>query len=833
MSPTMVKLGQPPRGISPGSAPLAPPLASPVAPLAPGAAPGKPTATTPELRAPTHRPVATTPASAGKTAPLDPQLGWATATLATTAELTDGELSSLRSQIRTLDLGALQQLRRTLERTLPAWRTKRAPQALKGPATVDKVMELMGGPGRLGRLPRATKDELRAVRESNVDALLSRAALAIVNGNAGEFHRHNAGDAHHPEGFPVTFGGQVLDHIDQRYALVERVSGLLRVGYSEAEITGHIDRYAAEGIAAAQPPPTTPHARAQAGMAEILERSALRAGKRAKAFEAMPTPPGMDEASKAKVAHRLSQVRWIEARTAAAEPKWSADAPVDYKEDLKQVLTACHSSDQVLERIDARFEAVMDYAIAARLRADGLDPLPSVRVERLPAERVTSTPDTSAQRLGPKHEVRQRLAEIARRLGDGERSAVGTAYATQTFPIEVLADVAAGDLKVVAFDGSRDNGVRYIRDTYGVSESGVRSSARLMGLQGVYGSYPRTLVTLDDGQQFLLLSGYGGSRQLNNAATLLLYTTPEGARASLDKIDLATDGTDFTATVKQDLLDAIAHDWAASKRSGAPDGVPTRLMILQNPSHLEQLLGDDLRWGTPPETSLMPFLMAYRTHEDGHEERIIIPKVGGGGLYGDTAGQFIEAFYATGLEGLVPDVIFNGAAGGFAGTAGTVGFDTRRGLPAVEPGGVFMPTEKVEQYGDGRGPLKIPGLLDADPNKWPAAVRAAREASGVHTTSQHVAISAPAIETFPLIHDLVAQGHASIDVEAGAIMDAARKLGKTCTVVYTHSDDPRASEAAPNTALGMVAPFLEGSRYHAPLFEFIKAVWDYSAAKAS
>lgn len=767
-----------------------------------------------ERRAPT-----TTP----KPSPLDGELSWIMPRLRqpAPAELGDTELASLRSQVRTLDKAGLEQLRRGLERALPAWRTRRVPEAKVGPATVDKIMALVGGPGRLGRLPRATRDELRAVREANVDALLARAALRIVNGNDGIFRRYNRGDAQAPEGFEVTVGGRRLDHIDQRYALVERVSGLLRVGYGEEELTAAI-------AAAATSTAGTARARAEADVPAILEATAELITKRAQSFQALSGPSDLGDDAKARVAHQLSQVRWLEARAVAAEPSWSPAAPAEYKDDLRALLTAPDAA-HVLEAVDVRFEAVMDFVVSARLRADGLDPLPTVRVERLPAERVQATPDTSAARLPAGHPVRQRLDELGARLAAGERSAVGVAYATQTFPEEILGDVARGELKVVAFDGSRDNGVRYIRDTYGISEGGVRSSCRLMGLQGIYGSYPRTLVTLDDGQQFLLLSGYGASRQLNNAATPMLYTTPEGQRVQPGAIDLATDGTDFRAAVRQDLLEALAADWG--DRPGALDDVPTRLMILQNPAHLEHLLGDALRWGTPPESPLVPFLLAYRTHPDGHEERVIIPKVGGGGLYGDTAGQFIEAFYGSGLARLSPDVIFNGAAGGFAGTAGTAPFAGRRGLPEVEPGGVFMPTEQVEQYGDGRGPQPIPGLLPADPAAWPPALVAAREAAGVHLTSKHVAIAAPAVETFPLIHGLVAEGHASIDVEAAAIMEAARKLGKTCTVVYTHSDDPRASEAEPNTALGMVAPFLEGSHYHAPLFGFLAALWDHSATR--
>ncbi|MCK6548360.1 hypothetical protein L6R52_21105 [Myxococcota bacterium] len=768
-------------------------------------------------------PVRATPLPAG----IDAELRSILPRLTGDAELTDAELSALRSQLALLDRRQLQLVRRTLDRALPAARKDRvrADGALVGPVTLDKVMALFGGPGRLGRLSYATKETLREVRESNVDALLARAALRLVNGNDGLFVRLNPGDAAHPEGFVVTVDGRPRDSIDQRYALLEVVSSMLRVGFSEKEIREITENAARPG---AEVPGIPAARRAEVQLGAVLTEARARIDKRAKAFEQLAAPADLDHARKEEVSVRLSQVRWLEARVAAGLPGWKSDAPESYRADLQQLLGGASAAD-VHEAIDARYERVMNFALDAKLRAEGLEPLATVKVERLPAERVARAPDVAHQALAPDHPVRQRLEELDRRLARGERSAVGEAYATQTFPVEVLDGVARGDVKVVAFDGARDNGVRYIRDRWGTTADGLRLSCRLMGLQGVYGSYPRTLVTLDDGQKFLLLSGYGGARQLNNAGALLLYQTPEGRRASAAAIELASDGTDFTETVRADLRAAITADWG--DRAGSPDEIPTRLLILQNPAHLEHLLGDQLRWAKVPEGTLVPFFVGYRTHDDGREERIVIPKVGGGGVYGDTAGQFITAFFTSGFENLSPDVLFNGTAGGFAGTRGTKGFEAHAGLPDVEPGGLFMPTREVEQYGDGRGPLPMPSMLPHDPAAWPPVLRDRIAASGVHLTGRHVAISAPAIETFPLIHGLVERGHASVDVEAGAIMDAARNLGKTCTVVYTHSDDPRASEEDPNASLGMVGPFLEGSRYHQPLFELLKSLWDHSWAR--
>ena len=747
---------------------------------------------------------------------------------ASNASLTDAELTRIRGQVQTLSRQGLTQLRNQIEHQLPKWRKLRlrGTAVFQGAATVDKVMEALGGKGRLGRLPAIAKKSLRDIREQNVEALLSRAALHIVNGNDGLFHAINPGTDDAPEGLTVEGEDGPLDSVGQRYALLDLVSNMLRVGYSEAEIETIATEAAAKVNAAS--PSTAPNA--SAAFDAVIAAGATRVAKRAGAFAAIDGPADVGPVLKQNVARRLSQVRWIEARVTAAVPEWEAGVPAGYRDDLEALLSAA-DGQQVLETLDERFETVMNFAINEQIGAEGLAQLESVRFERLPAGSTHFKSDVAKQRLPADHPVRQSLLELETRLGEGERSAVGgPAYATQTFPTEVLDRVVRGEMTVVAYDGSKARGVDYIRERYGVSKDGTKLGARLMGLQGIYGSYPRTVVTLDDGRQFLLVTGYGASRQLNNAATLMLYADDQGRRIEASSIQLATDGTDLQQKLQEELITALATDWG--DRQGAVDDVPTRLMILQNPAHLEQLLGDALTWGQTPQDTMVPFRIGYRTFDDGRVERVVAPKVGGGGLYGDTAGQMITAFFESGLKNLVPDVIFNGAAGGFAATSSAGGVDTvKAGLPDVEPGGLIMPIGSVEQHGDGKGPQPIPSMLGPDQAAWPKAILSAVAQTETNLTGQHVAVMAPAIETYTMIHDMVDAGHASIDVEAGAVMAATRKAGKTCTVLYTHSDDPRASQSNPNASLGMVAPFLEGSRYHVQLFDMIQALWDESAAR--
>ncbi|MEQ9503208.1 MAG: hypothetical protein RIT81_40455 [Deltaproteobacteria bacterium] len=780
-----------------------------------------------EDRADVEIPLSPTSSYIAASSPEATDLGWIEDWAARSAQITDAELTALRGLVLELSKQELQALRPRIQKRLGRERLEalKGTGVLRGTATVDKVMQMIGGPGRLGRLPARLKTSIRTAREQNIHALMQRAALRLVNGNDGLFRTVNLGDRNHPEGFPVAVRGERIDSVAQRYALLDGVARLVRVGFSEEEIRA----LANDAVDTAVPADASPAERAQLGVNAILDRGQEAYAKRARKFEDIPAPTPMSTAQREQIAERLSQARWLESKVLAA----FEDSPVrplgDYTEDLTALFDHATFED-VAESLDARFETVLTFGVERGLRIDFVPKLDTVKFERIAAERGGPVRDVSDQRLPDDHAVRFQLDDLRRRLDAGDRSAVGVAYCTQTFPMEILERAAAGEVHVVGYDGSHTNGVDYIRSRHGVTEDGARLGARVMGLQGVYGSFSRSLVTLDDGQQFLLVTGYGVSRQLNNVATLLLYEDDEGRRLPASQISLATDHSDLTATLRADIQLAIHTDW--DQREGRPDAMPTRLMILQNPPHLEQLLQDDLRWGATPDNPMLPFFVAYRTHEDGTEERIIVPKVGGGGVYGDTAGHFIEAFFTSGFDNLVDDVLFNGAAGGFAGTREDDAFvdEDRRGLPHVEPGGLIEPTYAVEQYGDGRGPITIPGMLPADVAQWPDELVDAAKDAHVSFTGRHVAVMAPAIETFGMIHDLVGRGFASVDVEAGAVMDTCRRLGKTATVVYTHSDDPRASELEPTTALGMVAPFFEGSHYDGKLFGFLKALWDHSHA---
>lgn len=515
------------------------------------------------------------------------------------------------------------------------------------------------------------------------------------------------------------------------------------------------------------------------------------------------------------LATRLSQVRLLE--RAVADSLGPTLPQRSYRLDLQSLFQADHPSTAA-EVLDARTERAMDLLIQQQQGAGPVAHIETVQVQRWAPDGPVPPSSASGERLKPDHPIRQDLAELRQRLDRGERSAVGVEYATHTFPPEILEAAARGDLTVIGFDGSVDGGLNFIRDQFGTREDGKRMGARVMGLQGLYGSYPRNLVTLDDGQQFLLLTGHGESRQLNNVGTVLLYANEQGQRLPENRLILATEGISRVDRFRDDILKSL--------KANEDPTLSNRLMILQNPQHLSQLLGDSIEWMPAPAETMVPLRVAIRTHDDGSREQILVPKVGGGGLYGDTTGEFLRAYFSSDLPNVSKDVIFNGTAGGFARTQGTPAFasEQRKGLEDVEPGGLIMPLHEVGEHG---GPTQsIPSILPPNPEAWPTPLK--EKMDSVHVTGRHVAVRAPAIETFPLVHDLVEHGYASVDVEAASLVRAAHALGVRVNMVYTHSDDPRSSEDHPNSSLGQVGPFLEGSRYHRPLFEFIEALWQHS-----
>lgn len=326
-------------------------------------------------------------------------------------------------------------------------------------------------------------------------------------------------------------------------------------------------------------------------------------------------------------------------------------------------------------------------------------------------------------------------------------------------------------------------------------------------VQGLDGSGGRTLVTFHtDGTQVLLLTGHGVSRQRHNAAAILLYEHNR-RRVREDHLILAAEGLSYVDAMRRDIQRALEEE--ASRATVLGERVDhaalwTGLLILQHPRELEaglKAVGCELRYASG---ALVDFYIGYARLAGGLA-RYIIPKVGGRGLYGDTAGAFVRACFSAGIRELSRDVVLNGTAGGF--------------LANVKPGeSLLCPSSRIAGYeGEGRFrefPIetRISGAL------------ANRLRNRVTVTSTHVSVGAPGEETYDLIRDFVARGFESIDAEGAAIAEAIAAVNGRLTPIYTFSDNPLHSEHDRFDSLAVMGPFFEGSRFNAVLWDVLSEV---------
>jgi hypothetical protein len=334
-------------------------------------------------------------------------------------------------------------------------------------------------------------------------------------------------------------------------------------------------------------------------------------------------------------------------------------------------------------------------------------------------------------------------------------------------------------------------------------------------VQGLDGSGGRTLITFRNGDQVLLLTGYGMARQRHNADSILLFER-SGKRLPEEHLLLASEGLSYVERIREDIKNTLRAEAARSSILGRQLDdtlIPTQLLMLQNPKEFEIALGGPGKQATEmhyASGTLFDFYVGYSRDSYGAITRYIIPKVGGKGLYGDTAGNFVEACLTAGIAQLGRDVIFNGTAGGFGETEHAAAFEGLRGLGAVKPGeSLICPVEYIA------------------PRDAKASRLFKRMTSTVSFTSKHVAVGAPGDGSYDLIRKFVAQGFASIDVEGGGIMKAVRKLRNagqeiTFTPLYTFSDNPLGSEHDRYDSLAIMGPFFEGARFNVELWDVLK-----------
>jgi CRP-like cAMP-binding protein len=653
-------------------------------------------------------------------------------------------------------------------------------------------------------LPPAARETLRAVRDQNTDALILRTALRLVHGAGGIYARLNPEEATQGTA-PAEWGV-----IRQKSSLIAAVASMLKSSRTEADVARTVDEILALGLSGM---PALRMFKGEAALAREEWTEQVQAIYKPHLRHALSADEFLT------VCARFERLHWLDGRLMAEGVITESCLPgTDAESQVMNFLAAREDAPavEVFSAIDDVFERVMDAGLH-RGSARTLDELTSVRFQKVRAD--LSAAGGAGQSSPDDHPNYTALGELRRRLARGEQSAIGGVdYALQRFPRVLLDRIVDGEIPVIAFDGPQDAGIAYgieqLADA--ARQYGVRPECMTTEVQGLDGSGGRTLITArESGRQVLVLAGHGESRQRHNAGSIVMYQR-SGRRVPEANLRLASAGVPYIDRIRADIQRALAGET-----------LPTQLLILQNPK--EFAAGFMGAGGQSAElravSGLFDMWIGYAHTPDGIRRRFILPKVGGRGLYGDTAGLFVEACFTAGIAALSRHIVFNGTAGGF--------------LERVKPGERLMcPIETFGQHVPGAPARRIAAetCFGAFASGRPVEARAAelfdRLGGDVCFTSHHVAVGAPADETYDLIRELVAAGYESIDVEGGAIMaaverlNASRPAGERITFIalYTFSDNPLRSEHDRYDSLAIMGPFFEGARFHAPLWDVLRQV---------
>lgn len=685
------------------------------------------------------------------------------------------------------------------ERGLQLWTDKPSPQAM---AEVAAVMKEAGYPATTVTreslwavfdaplLPQA-KELFDSIRAGNLEAIMARDALALVHKGTGLFDTLKNGLGE----MSVIVDGQPRSVDEQRHMLLAATAELFYADASAAQINAAA--FDAVAAAATSPKGQVPEV---AFNAFLKTAKSAWAEKQASAI-ALGKAQGIGEAESVAIARELSLIRALE-RRARENGRGGLGVERTYEEDFR-ALVQSGSGKAALQALQKRRDHLVELMPVEKEQP--LSALKDIQAVAQPKGTLKFKPGSTKGY----EDTAALLAGLMKRLEANEASAIGgSKYAEFRFPPAALEAAVDGKVKVLAFDGTMDQAIEYARSKLPRDASGKLPGYKRLDLQGLDGSGPRSLVFFDDGTKYLVVSGIGKSRLLHNAGSLALYEGTGGRK--ITNIEVAGQGTDYQAVMQKDIAKAVA----ASK----DPGLPVQLVIAQNPKDLKTAFGDALQFSDVTIDSLVPMQLATLKLPSGETKRLLVAKVAGNGVYGDTAGTLVQAFFGAGLTNLDPNVVFNGTAGGFSNT-GKIG--------NISPGGMLMPTVSIKEYA-ASGSFETHAMKTMWGKQIPAATLAKLKEMGVVLTDHHSAVPAPAIETHPFVKELVAISE-SVDVEGGAMISAieavnvARKKAglseATFTPIYTHSDDPRASEHISHHDLAHLGPFFEGARFNPTLWK--------------
>jgi hypothetical protein len=679
------------------------------------------------------------------------------------------------------------------------------------------------------RMPEHAKERIRVARDQNIQTLVTREAIDLVNRKSGLFDILNPFSVtlSSPSSCDSIFPAEQIWHLVELSAVAAlylEKEDLLLLAAQVRQQTMSENPFIAERLVVEKTYQEF-HNRIEARKREILELSCPY-------LSVALDIAGYDEQVREVIIERTLQVRWLDKKIRQHVSTGITSTGMWNQIVEQELLDACSmdkssGSRHVMELLDARLEVLFNLGVSQRLPE-----IVSIAFTRYPSE--IDKNELVSEELPSYHPLRNELQNLDRRLCAGEQSAVGGGvYAEMRFSKETLNRVASGDIPAVLYDGDHQNGLLFVRKKFGrnSNDPALLDQVVVMDLQGTYGAFLKSWVIFRDGRSVLLVSYIGESRQLSNASALMLYRNEQGKSASADSFILAKDITTTRYRLKQDLAHVLTQEQQRLKGAAIlgqfdldPSTLPTQVLILQHPDQFKEALGDNLEIHELKSGCLGSVHIGYYRHPDGTITRLLIPKVGSTGLYGDTAGTFLKVVFEDNLiEHVNPDIFFTGTAGGFAKTNDLLSFRQKgiQGLPKMSVGSFFMPQDCVA---DSNGILPMQTVLDAAVENSESQIQLALKScqlalqeAEIHKNSAHFSIAAPALETFELIDEIIDKGYSSIDVESGPIMRAvtqiqAQQPDVTFTPIYLYSDNPLEARDNPTATLAYGGPLSEGSK---------------------
>lgn len=273
------------------------------------------------------------------------------------------------------------------------------------------------------------------------------------------------------------------------------------------------------------------------------------------------------------------------------------------------------------------------------------------------------------------------LDRLQEELKDGAYSLVGGRdYARMRFPEAILKQMALGQVNALIFDGTKEEALEYI---YSVI---IPNATEVLEFQvcGQYGDFAKIFLKylLPDNttSQLFIVAQRGESRVLSNAAALLLYSAKKNERGKRLIIPSRISSKNIRCIYRVEALNSIIKEEAKDILEFIQDEIDTFgsekiktiIMPMTSADTIIQSLEQsgfvdnwiNLKGETIGSTSIV-------TLKDQNQSkiRIIAQSVGGSGLYGNTAGIFIEELLKLANE--FPDVMLSFDIRFFA-TAGAI-----------------------------------------------------------------------------------------------------------------------------------------------------------------